>query len=186
MANIKYIRVSTKEQNTARQEKETNDFDKIFIDKASGKNTHRPGLEEMLSYIREGDTVTVDSYSRLARNTRDLLDIADQLNKKGVHLVSIKEGINTGTPQGKLIMTIFAGLAEFEREQLLQRQAEGIAIAKEKGVYKGRQRIAINDKAFEKQYQTWKAGIQTAVQTAKNLNLSMSTFYRRVKEYEEK
>lgn len=185
MANIKYIRVSTTDQNTARQETDTAQYDKVFIEKASGKNTKdRPELAKMMAFVREGDTVTVDSYSRFARSTRDLLNMVEELNSKGVQFVSLKEKTDTTTPQGRLIFTIFAGLAQFEREQMLQRQAEGIAIAKAEGKYKGRQRIGVDKKQFEREYQAWKADKQTAKETMDRLNLKPNTFYRRVKEYE--
>ena len=186
MANIGYIRVSTQEQNTARQEEMLNKFkiDRMYVEKISGKNTNRPELKKLLGYVREGDTVIVESYSRFSRSTRDLLDLVEQLNQKGVNFISIKENVDTTTPQGRLIMTIFAGLVQFEREQTLQRQAEGIAIAKQEGKYKGRKPIDINRKEFEKQVQAWKEGKQTATQAMKNMSLKPNTFYRRVREYE--
>lgn len=186
MARIKYIRVSTAGQSTARQEVDTATYDKVFTEKVSGKNIKdRPMLKQMMEYVREGDTVVVDSYSRFARSTKDLLTLVDELKHKGVEFVSIKENTDTSTPQGKLILTIFAGLAEFEREQMLQRQAEGIAIAKGEGKYKGRQRISINKAQFEKEYKAWKAGKQTAVETMTRLNLKPNTFYRRIREHEQ-
>ena len=133
MARIKYIRVSTKEQNTARQEQDKALYDKIYLEKISGKDTNRPQLQAMLDYVREGDVVEVESYSRLARDTRDLLNIIDALNKKGVAFVSQKEQIDTSTPAGRFMLSVFASLAQFEREQILSRQAEGIAIAKQEG-----------------------------------------------------
>jgi len=185
MARIGYIRVSTQEQNTARQEVSLQECEKLYVDKISGKDTeHRPQLKAMMEYIREGDTVVVSEYSRFARNTRDLLTLVDQLKQKGVAFVSLKENIDTSTPQGELMMTIFAGLAEFERKQMLQRQAEGIAIAKEEGKYKGRQPIKVDADAFEREYTAWKAGKQTARKTMQNLNLEPNTFYRRVRAYE--
>lgn len=185
MARIGYIRVSTQEQNTARQEVSLQECDKLYIDKISGKDTeHRPQLQAMMDYIREGDTVVVSEYSRFARNTRDLLTLVDRLKQKGVAFVSLKENIDTSTPQGELMMTIFAGLAEFERKQMLQRQAEGIAIAKQEGKYKGRQPIKVDTQAFEREYKAWKAGQQTARKTMQNLNLEPNTFYRRVRAYE--
>lgn len=185
MARIGYIRVSTQEQNTARQEVSLQECDKLYIDKISGKDTeHRPQLQAMMDYIREGDTVVVSEYSRFARNTRDLLTLVDRLKQKGVAFVSLKENIDTSTPQGELMMTIFAGLAEFERKQMLQRQAEGIAIAKQEGKYKGRQPIKVDTQAFEREYKAWKAGQQTARKAMQNLNLEPNTFYRRVRAYE--
>ena len=195
MARIAYVRVSTQEQNTARQDIKFEEYDKVFTEKASGKNTDRPELQKMLEYVREGDSVTVESYSRLARNTKDLLTIVDLLKEKGVAFISLKENVDTSTPQGEFMMQIFASLAEFERKQTLQRQAEGIAEAKRKDAerkaqglkaetYKGRKPIEINDKAFETEVQRWREGKQTARETMQKLNLKPNTFYRRVKETE--
>jgi DNA invertase Pin-like site-specific DNA recombinase len=141
----------------------------------------------MLEYVREDDILYVESISRLGRNLKDLLNIVESLNDKGVGLISLKEShIDTTSPQGKLIFNIFATLAEFEREQNKQRQMEGIAIAKAEGKYKGRKKIEIQiDKKFEKLYQEWKSEKITAVQFMKELDLKKNTFYRRIKEYEE-
>ena len=130
---IGYIRVSTEEQNTARQEVLLRELgvDEVFIDKASGKNADRPELTRMMEYVRRGDTVIVESISRFARNTRDLLDLVERLTEKQVEFVSRKEAIDTTTPTGKFMLTVFAAVAELEREYILQRQREGISIAKE-------------------------------------------------------
>ena len=184
MAKVGYIRVSTKEQNTARQEELLKDCDKVFIEKISGKDTNRPELKKLLDYVREGDTVMVESYSRFARSTRDLLNLVDQLNSMGVAFVSIKEQTDTSTPQGKFTMTIFAGLAEFEREQTLQRQREGIDLKKADGGYKGRPPKKIDWAKFGELYDQWKAGKIKAVEIMKKLELSSPTFYRKVEEYE--
>lgn len=188
IAKIGYIRVSSQTQETARQEKLMQDFavDKIFLEKVSGKNTDRAEFKNMMSYIREGDVVYVESISRLSRSVRDLLKIIDDFNSKGVKFVSSKENIDTSTPQGRFTLNVFAALSELEREQTLQRQKEGIAIAKEQGKYKGRQPIKINEIEFEKLYRQWKQGKITAVIFQKQLGLSASTFYRRVKNYEQK
>ena len=139
---VGYIRVSTVEQHEDRQVKDLTEnakVSKVFMDKLSGKDTNRPQLKAMLDYVRENDTVVVSEYSRLARSTRDLMDIVDTLKAKGVNVVSMKENFDTNTPQGKLILQTFMNIAEFERELMLQRQREGIAIAKANGKYKGRQ-----------------------------------------------
>lgn len=130
---IAYIRVSTEEQNTMRQEVMMQELGvhELYIDKASGKNTDRPQLKKMLSYVRRGDTVIVESISRFARNTRDLLELVEQLSNKGVKFVSKKEAIDTSTPTGKFMLTVFGAVAEIEREYILQRQREGIEIAKQ-------------------------------------------------------
>lgn len=183
---IGYVRVSTTEQNTARQEIMMQELgvDEVFIDKLSGKNTDRPELKKMMEYVRKGDTVIVESISRFARNTRDLLELIEKLNEKGVEFVSKKESIDTTTPTGKFMLTIFGAVSELEREYLLQRQTEGIAIAKEQGRYKGRKKIE-NDK-FEKVYTDWKAGSITAVRAMELLGMKRNTFYRRVREFEVK
>ena len=140
---IGYIRISTTDQNTARQEvlmKELN-VEQVFIDRMSGKNTDRPELKKMMGFVREGDTVIVESISRFARNTKDLLDLVEQLTAKRVEFISKKEAIDTTTPTGKFMLTVFGAVAELEREYILQRQREGIAIAKQNGVYKGRKPI---------------------------------------------
>ena len=115
---IGYIRVSTEEQNTARQEVLLQELgvDEVFIDKASGKNANRPELTRMMEYIRRGDTVIVESISRFARNTRDLLDLVERLTEKQVEFVCRKEAIDTTTPTGKFMLTVFAAVAELERE----------------------------------------------------------------------
>lgn len=120
---IGYVRVSTAEQNEARQlvSLEERKVDKVFIDKKSGKNTDREALKDMLSYVREGDTVVTESISRIARSTKDLLNIIDTLTQKSVEFVSLKECIDTTTPQGKFMLTVFASMAELERDNILQR-----------------------------------------------------------------
>lgn len=140
---IGYIRVSTQEQNTLRQEvlMEQLGVEEVYIDRISGKTADRPELKNLLEYVRRGDVVIVESISRFARNTRDLLDLVEKLTSKGVEFVSQKEAIDTTTPTGKFMLTVFGAVAELEREYILQRQREGIAIAKRNGVYKGRRPI---------------------------------------------
>lgn len=187
MINLKigYIRVSTVEQNIARQEviMKKLDVEKIFIDKISGKNKERPMLKEMMDFVRSGDIVVVESISRFARNTRDLLELVDQLVAKGVQFVSMKERIDTSTPSGKFMLTVFGAVAQLERDYILQRQKEGIAIAKVNGKYQGRKKIR-NDR-FDEIYEKWKNNEITATQAMKLLNYSKTTFYRRVKEMKE-
>lgn len=178
---IGYIRVSTQEQNTIRQEAlmEALGVDEIYMDKASGKNTERPQLKQMMKYVRKGDTVIVESISRFARNTRDLLELVEQLAEKHVEFISRKEAIDTTTPTGKFMLTIFGAVAELEREYILQRQREGIEIAKTKGVYKGRKPIERPD--FQHIVSLWRKGEFTAVEAMKRLDMKPRTFYRRVK-----
>ena len=177
---IGYIRVSTQEQNTMRQEAlmEALGVDEVYIDRMSGKNTNRPELQKMMEYVRKGDAVIVESISRFARNTRDLLELVEQLTAKGVEFVSKKEAIDTTTPTGKFMLTVFGAVAELEREYILQRQREGIAIAKEQGKYKGRKPVAVPE--FEQVTAKWRSGAITAAEAMRMLHMSKTTFYRRV------
>lgn len=154
--------------------------EEIYIDKASGKNTERQQLKKMISYIRHGDTVIVESISRFARNTKDLLELIEMLSAKEVTFISKKEAIDTTTPSGKFMLTVFGAVAELEREYILQRQRDGIAIAKQEGKYKGRKRIESKD--FDRVISKWKEGEITAVKAMELLGMKRSTFYRRVKE----
>lgn len=179
---VAYIRVSTEGQNTARQEEAMREIgvEKCYTEKVSGKNTDREQLKAMMEFLREGDTLIVESYSRLARSTTDLLNIIGELDKKGVSFISLKENIDTTTPQGKLMMTIFAGISQFERECILQRQKEGIAIAKAEGKYKGRKPIE-KPENWEEVYSSWKRGEITAVEAQDRLGMTHATFYRLAK-----
>ena len=178
---IGYIRVSTQEQNTIRQEVLMRELgvDEVYIDRMSGKNTNRPELQRMMEYVRRGDTVIVESISRFARNTRDLLELVKRLTAKGVEFVSKKEAIDTTTPTGKFMLTIFGAAAELEREYILQRQREGIAIAKEQGKYTGRKAMQPPD--FDRVVDQWRRGEITAVEAMRTLKMGKSTFYRKVK-----
>lgn len=178
---IGYVRVSSQEQNTTRQEvlMEELEVEEIYIDRMSGKSADRPELQRMMEYVRKGDMVIVESISRFARNTRDLLDLVEQLTIAGVEFVSKKEAIDTTTPSGKFMLTIFGAVAELEREYILQRQREGIEIAKTKGVYKGRKPIRCPD--FPKVAALWREGTITATEAMRRLNMKPSTFYRKVR-----
>ena len=181
---VGYVRCSTVEQNEARQLKmmEEQKAEKIFIDKASGKNTERENFKAMMAFIREGDTVIVESISRIARNTRDLLTIVATLTEKGVEFVSLKENIDTTTPHGRFMLTVFGALAELERENILERQREGIEIAKTEGKYKGRKPVTIDEAKFRAVCARWRAGEITATAAMQEMGLKPNTFYRRVRE----
>ena len=185
---IGYVRCSTEEQNEARQLEmmEEHKVEKIFTDKRSGKNTDRKGFKEMMSFVREGDTLITESISRIARNTRDLLNIVEQLEAKKVKFVSLKENIDTSSPEGRFLLTVFGAVAQLERESMLERQREGIEIAKRDGKYTGRKPIAVDQKYFEKVYGQWKNGEFKAVDAQRILGLKPSTFYRKVREFESK
>jgi len=178
---IGYVRVSTQEQNTIRQEVLMKDLgvDDVYIDRMSGKSADRPELKKLMEYVRKGDTVIVESISRFARKTRDLLELVEQLTAKGVEFVSKKEAIDTTTPSGKFMLTIFGAVAELEREYILQRQQEGIAIAKAQGIYKGRKPIQRPE--FPQVVAQWREGRITAVEAMRQLDMKPRTFFRKVK-----
>lgn len=184
--NVAYVRVSTAEQNEERQVQalEKYQIDKWFQEKVSAKDANRPQLKAMLEYVREGDTVYVHDFSRLARSTADLLSVVELLKKKDVVLFSVKENFDTSTPTGKLLLTMIAAINEFERENLLERQREGIAIAKAKGKYKGRKKITrtkfkIWDELYER-YQIDRTFSKAAF--ARKLKISRNTLDKLLKE----
>ena len=154
---VAYVRVSTAEQNEARQIEglKKYDIEKWYIEKVSGKDTNRPKFQDMLEFVREGDTVYIHDFSRIARSTKDLLDIVDQLANKGVSLVSNKEILDTSTATGKLMLTMIAAINEFERQNLLERQREGIEIAKREGKFKGGQVKRIEESTFKAAYERY-------------------------------
>lgn len=182
--NVGYVRVSSLDQSEARQIESLSKYhiEKFFVDKQSGKNTDRPELQNMLDFVREGDTIYIDDFSRLARSTKDLLDLTDYLQQKNVNFVSLKENIDTTTPSGKLMLTMIGAIAEFERANILERQKEGIAIAKRNGVYKGRKKIVINDmSSYYERYRNHELSISGL---AKELKISWPTASRLLKEFE--
>lgn len=181
---VAYVRVSTVEQNEARQVEalEKKKIDKWYIEKVSGKDTNRPKLQDMLNYVREGDTIYIHDFSRLARSTKDLLEIIEKLNDKKVHLISNKENLDTSTPTGKLMLTMIGAINEFERQNLLERQREGIAIAKEQGKFKGGQVKAINDQLFKETYEEYKNRAINKTQMADKLKISRPTLDKLLKD----
>lgn len=181
---VAYVRVSTVEQNEARQVEglKKYDIEKWFMEKVSGKDTNRPQLKALLDYVREGDTVYIHDFSRLARSTKDLLEIVETLNAKGVHLVSNHENIDTSTPTGKLMLTMIGAIAEFERMNLLERQREGIAVAKAEGKYKGRKAKEV-DSEFETLYKKYINREISKVAFANQLGVSRPTLDRMLAKY---
>lgn len=184
--NVAYIRVSTAEQNLERQRENLAPYniERWFEEKVSGKDTHREQLKLMLGFVREGDTVYVNDFSRLSRSVSDLLNLVSDLSAKGVRLVSIKETFDTSTPTGKLMITLIGAINEFERQNMLERQREGIAIAKREGKYKGRKPLELE--GFEELYLLWKNGSISAVKAAEALSISRGTWYNKVIAYERK
>lgn len=183
---IAYVRVSTVEQNEARQIEalEKYGIEKWFTEKVSAKDTNRPQFKQMMDFAREGDTIYIHDFSRLARSTKDLLDIVDLLQSKRIHLVSNKENIDSSTPTGKLMLTMIAAINEFERTNLLERQREGIAIAKRNGLYKGRKPYS-SDK-FDELYQQYSHREINKVEFAKLLSISRPTIDKLIKKHEDK
>lgn len=188
MANVAYIRVSTVDQNETRQTEAMKQYniDKYFTEKISAKDTNRPQLQAMLDYVREGDTVYIHDFSRLARSTKDLLEIVEHLQHKGVHLHSNKENLDTSTPTGKLLLTMIGAISEFERTNLLERQREGIAIAKQQGKYRGGQVKKIDDKLFNELLQQYQTRQINKVQFSKALKVSRPTLDKLLLEYGQK
>ena len=179
---VGYIRVSTIDQNEARQLEAFKDFGlyKIFVEKISTREPNRPILRQMLEYVRAGDIVYVKDFSRLARSTKDLLDITEEISRKGVKIISLKENLDTDTPTGKLMLTLIGAIYEFERENMLERQREGIAIAKGQGKFKGRKEIS-KPRHWDEIYNLYKNRVITGTEAMRRLDLKRNTFYKFVK-----
>ena len=180
-----YVRVSTKDQQDTRQliamENRGIPPGRIFSEKQSGKNTKRPQLQALMDTVRKGDVVVVESISRFARNTKDLLGLVEKLTAKGVEFVSLKEHIDTTTPTGRFTLTIFAAIAELERECTLLRQAEGIAAAKAQGKHLGRP-IKKPPGNFAEVVKLWERGKITFEEALEQTGLKQATFYNRLRE----
>ncbi|WP_345867726.1 recombinase family protein [Shewanella algae] len=178
MATIGYARVSTTGQSLDAQLTALSGCDKVFQEKVSGAKNDRPQLNLMLEFVREGDSVVVTKLDRLARNTRHLLEIAEFLSGKQVTLKIQNLGIDTGTPTGKLMLTMVGAIATFERELMLERQQEGIALAKRKGVYKGRKPTAmLKQSEVKKHHENGLSKVDIATRTG----ISLSSVHRILK-----
>lgn len=182
---VGYIRVSTKEQNIARQEviMKEHGVEKVFAEKVSGKAllTERPQLEALMNFVREGDTVIVESISRFGRNIKQFLELLESLQNKKVEFISTKERFDTTTPSGRFMIVVFAALAELEREYILERQTEGIAVAKAEGRFNGRPKKVIEN--FNEVYLRWRNKDITAAKAARTMGIARSTFYRKIRDY---
>lgn len=178
---IGYIRVSSFDQNPERQLEQV-EVSKVFTDKASGKDTERPALVELLSFVREGDTVVVHSMDRLARNLDDLRRLVQQLTKRGVRIEFVKECLTfTGedSPMANLLLSVMGAFAEFERALIRERQREGIALAKQRGAYRGRKK-ALSPEQVAELRQRANAGEQKA-KLAREFGVSRETLYQYLK-----
>ena len=175
---IGYVRVSTLEQNTDRQ-LDGVQLDEVFTDKASGKDTARPQLEALLKFARRGDIVVVHSMDRLARNLDDLRRIVSDLTRRGVQVQFMKESLNfTGedSPMANLMLSVMGAFAEFERALIKERQREGVNLAKQRGVYKGRKKSLSPEQIASLQARA--AAGETKAAIARDLGISRETFYR--------
>lgn len=183
-AKLGYVRVSTVEQNEARQVEalEKAGVERWYIEKISGKNMERPELQKLLDYAREGDTVLIHDLSRISRNLADLLALMKDFDQRRITLVSLHESIDTGTPLGKLTLSIIGAINEFERANLLERQREGIAIAKRAGRYKGRKRTVLED--MEGVYHDYVTRRRSKAQLAREHGVSRPTLDRLLREFE--
>jgi len=175
---IGYIRVSTFEQNTARQ-LEGIVVDKVFTDKASGKDTKRPELDALMQFVREGDTIVVHSMDRLARNLEDLRRIVRTLTSRGISIQFMKESLTfTGedSPMATLLLSVMGAFAEFERALIRERQLEGIALAKQRGAYKGRKKTLSAEQIAQLKQRVDNKESKTRI--ARDFKISRETLYQ--------
>ena len=185
---VSYIRVSSCSQNLDMQRASIEPYkpERVFEEKISGKNMERPQLQEMLNFVREGDEIVIYSLSRISRSLKDMLIIIDKLIEKKVTLISIKENITISDNNAttRFFVSILGCCVELERENIRQRQADGILEAKKRGVYKGRKPIQVED--FGEWYEKWKSREYTKTALAKKLGISRQTLYKLFEEYEKK
>jgi len=185
--NIGYVRVSTIEQNEERQivALEKYNIDKWFVEKVSAKDTNRVQLKAMIEFAREGDVIYIHDFSRLARSTRDLFNIVETLQKNKVQLISNKENLDTNTVSGRLMLAMISAINEFERENLLERQREGIAIARQKGKYLGRKPIE-KPHYWDEVIEMWRNRRIKTVEAMRRLGMKSTTFYKMLNAENEK
>jgi len=179
---IGYIRVSTFEQNPERQLEQVQ-VDQMFVDKASGKDTQRPKLDALLSFVRAGDTVVVHSMDRLARNLDDLRHLVQTLTQRGVRIEFVKENlVFTGedSPMANLMLSVMGAFAEFERALIHERQREGIALAKQRGIYRGRKKSLNREQRAEMKRRI--AAGEPKTQVARDFGISRETLYQYLRE----
>lgn len=176
---IGYARVSTQDQNLDRQLDALNKAgcERIFNEKMTGTHSARPELQTMLMTLREGDTLIVESFSRLSRSTKDLLDMVEKLTKLGVHLVSLKEDLDTNTATGKMMLTVMSALSQFERDLIAERTKEGLKAARARGRVGGRPRLG-SDRERKQAIAMYKANAMTNREIADKFGVSLRTFCR--------
>jgi len=178
---IGYVRVSSFDQNPERQLEHV-PVDKVFIDKASGKDTQRPQLDALLDFVREGDTLVVHSMDRLARNLDDLRRLVQQLTRRGVRITFVREGLTfTGedSPMANLLLSVMGAFAEFERALIRERQREGIALAKQRGVYRGRKKALSPEQTAELRQRV--AAGERKAKLAREFGISRESLYQYLK-----
>lgn len=180
---VAYVRCSSIEQNEARQLEilKKYNIEKYFIEKASGKDMNRDELSKCLEYVREGDTLYIVDFSRLSRSLKDLLSTIELIDSKGVKLVSVKENIDTSTNYGKLMLSLIGAINEFERQNIKERQAEGIEIAKRNKVYKGRQCNKYDHELLNKCLSGLTEKTMSVSEVARQLNVTRPTVYSLLK-----
>ena len=176
---IGYARVSTQDQNLDRQLDALNKAgcERIFNEKMTGTHSARPELQMMLMTLRSGDTLVVESFSRLSRSTKDLLDMVERLSKLGVHLISLKEDLDTNTATGKMMLTVMSALSQFERDLIAERTKEGLKAARARGRHGGRPRSG-SDKDRQQAYAMYQANIMSCQEIADKFHVSLSTLNR--------
>ena len=177
---IGYARVSTEQQNLNRQIDALMGYgvseDNIYTEKMTGTKAHRPVLDEVRKILRAGDTLAIESLSRLGRSTKDLLNLLDEFENKGVQVVSLKENIDTKTPTGKLLITVLSAISQFERDLTVQRTNEGLKAARARGRKGGRP--AVNNKALDKAIKLYEAQTHSIKEIVEITGVSQATLYR--------
>ena len=187
LMKIGYARVSTQDQNLDRQldNLRSAGCERIFNEKMTGTRSDRPELKAMLMTLRSGDVLVIDSFSRLSRSTKDLLSLVEQLTGMGVHLVSLKENLDTTTATGKLMLTMLSALSQFERDLIAERTVDGLKAARARGRCGGRPRSG-SDKDRKQAYAMYKANVMTCKEIADKFGVSLSTLNRWVRSEKQK